>query len=88
MKPKITTQFKRDVKRAKRQNRDLSLLKTAIDALLEGKQLPQEYKDHKLKGRLVRYRECHLEPDWLLMYQVTTDGLILVRLGSHSELFE
>jgi len=59
-----------------------------IDTLLEGKQLSQEYKDHKLKGRLGRYRECHLEPDWLLMYQVTTDWLILVRLGSHSELFE
>ena len=84
-----TKQFKKDLKRiAKDSKKDLNKLNKIINILAEQKQLPVENRDHQLKGNLKNYRECHIEPDWLLMYQVKNDILVLslVRTGSHSDL--
>ena len=80
-------QFRKDYKKAVRQGRDVTTLKTVIEKLVEGKPLPQEYKDHKLIGDYQEYRDCHIGPDFVLIYRVTDDALYLVRLGTHSELF-
>lgn len=81
-----TNQFKRDFKLAKKQGKDLSLLLSILELLAEGKPLPEKNKDHLLIN-FDGCRECHITPDWLLIYKITDDELILVRLDSHSELF-
>jgi len=82
-----TGQFKKDYKRIKKQGEDLEDLRSVIKMLVEGKPLPPEYRDHTLSGRLKKHRECHIAPDWLLIYRIKGDDLILERTGSHSELF-
>jgi mRNA interferase YafQ len=81
------TQFKRDVKRLKKRNKDLEKLKLVIGFLVEGKDLPESARDHRLKGTLKDCRECHIEPDWLLIYRIEGSELCLVRTGSHADLF-
>ena len=84
-----TNQFKRDYKReARGQHRIIldELLSSAINHLMSDTPLPPYYKDHALTGNWSDYRDCHLKPDLVLIYQITDDALILVRLGSHSEL--
>ena len=83
-----TTQFKRDINRAKKQRKDFSELKSVIKKLAQGKPLPEKHKDHRLYGKLRNYRECHITPDWLLMYKIEKDTLVLVRICSHAELFK
>lgn len=85
-----TSQFRRDYKRIKRRGYDLALLKAVVDTLLEGVALDARYKDHQLSGKLKKYRECHIMPDWLLMYRIEGERLILVlnRTGTHSDLFD
>lgn len=87
---KFTNQFKKDLKLAKRQGKNLDKLYTVIDKLANDKTLEQKYKDHNLSGNYKNCRECHIEPDWLLIYEIIDDVLILMlqRLGSHSELFK
>lgn len=82
-----SSQFKRDYKRLKRQGASLSKLLNVIEQLVDEKALDQRYLDHALKGNWRGYRECHLEPDWLLIYRVEGDLLELARTGSHSDLF-
>jgi len=82
------TQFKRDVKRLKKRNKDFNKLKIIIQLLVGGEKLPPEIRDHRLKGTLKDYRECHLEPDWLLIYRIEGSELCLVRTGSYADLFE
>ena len=82
-----TSQFKRDVKRARTCVKDTDRLKTVIALLAQGRILPAEYKDHQLKGVFKDCRECHVEPDWLLLYRIEANVLQLVRTGSHSDLF-
>jgi len=82
-----TTQFKKDYKRIKRQEKNVVLLENVIKKLLKKEQLEPKYKDHKLTGRWKSFRDCHIEPDWILIYQLTEDTLILERTGSHSDLF-
>ena len=82
------TQFKKDVKRLKKRQKDFNKLKNIIQLLVEGEKLPPESKDHKLKGILKDCRECHIEPDWLLIYRIEGSELCLVRTGSHTDLFE
>jgi mRNA interferase YafQ len=82
-----STRFKRDIKKMKKQGRSITELKTLVAMLAERKQLPEKYKDHSLTGDYANYRECHIRPDWLLIYKVTADELQLARTGSHSELF-
>ena len=84
-----TNQFKRDYKREVRgQHRIMldELLSRVIAHLLSDSPLPPHYKDHALTGNWSDYRDCHLKPDLVMIYQITDDALILVRLGSHSEL--
>ncbi len=83
-----TTRFKRDLKRAGRQGQDLNKLKHVLETLAIPEALQPEFKDHKLKGKWQDFRECHIEPDWLLIYSITDFELRPARLGSHSELFE
>ena len=80
-------QFRRDVKLAERRGKDMSKLREVILLLAEGKPLPPRYKDHPLSGEWKHYRDCHIEPDWLLIYKIEGDDLYLVRTGTHSDLF-
>ena len=87
---KFTNQFKRDLKLAKRQNKNLDKLFEVIGILADGGVLDAKYRDHDLSGDYKGTRECHIEPDWLLVYEIRDDVLVLMlyRLGSHSELFK
>lgn len=87
---KPTTKFKKDYKRMKKQGKDMALLETVIDDLLAEKVLDKKYLDHALAGKYIGFRECHILPNWLLIYAVDHDQLILTasRTGSHSDLFE
>jgi mRNA interferase YafQ len=82
-----STSFRRDAKRLLRQNVDLSRLETVVETLVSQQSLSEQYRDHPLAGNWKGYRECHIQPDWLLVYRVTGDELHLVRTGSHAELF-
>ncbi|MCM1130404.1 MAG: type II toxin-antitoxin system YafQ family toxin [Roseburia sp.] len=92
MKYKIqfTTQFQKDIKKAKKQGKDLDKLFSIIEMLSNGETLPPKYKDHNLSGTYSGVREYHNEPDRLLIYSIKDDVLILVlnRVGSHSDLFK
>ena len=88
MKIEYTTQFKKDFKRIKKQNKDLQKLRVVINKLTIEEKLDLKYKDHSLTGSLKGYRDCHIEPDWLLLYKLSGDTLLLERTGSHSELFK
>ena len=79
--------FRKDYKKLKSSGKDLSNLASVIDALLAGEPLAEHYRDHLLIGDYADHRECHISPDWLLIYQKTETELILVRTGSHSALF-
>ena len=83
-----TSRFKKDFKRATKQGRDLKKLGAVLKTLLIPRPLPAEFKDHKLKGKWSDFRECHIEPDWLLVYTITDFELRPARLGSHTELFD
>ena len=87
---KFTTQFKKDIKLAKKQNKNLNKLFEVIDSLAQGKNLESKYKDHELSGKYKGTRECHIEPDWLLVYEYRNDILVLMlyRVASNSELFK
>ncbi len=79
--------FERDAKKMKRRNKDLSKLKEVLEILVSGKNLPSKYRNHKLTGNYRGYWECHIEPDWLLIYKKTSSIIILERTGSHADLF-
>ncbi len=83
-----TTQFKKDYKRVKKQNKDLSKLKTVIEKLIAGKKLDPHYRDHQLSGNWKGHRDCHIESDWILIYRITAGELYLERTGSHPDLFK
>lgn len=84
-----TSRFKRDLKLAKRRNKDLSLLQEVMQLIAHEKKLAQRLKDHALAGNWVGHRELHLQPDWLLIYKLLSKErvVIFVRTGSHSDLF-
>jgi mRNA interferase YafQ len=84
----VTKQFKKDMNRIKKQRKDTDKLKMVIDALCDGKGLDPKYKDHKLIGNYDKARECHIEPDWLLIYELFEEVVKLRRTGSHAELFK
>ena len=83
-----TTQFKKDYKKLKKRNKDLSKLKTVIEKLADGQLLEPRYNDHPLFGKWKDHRDCHIEPDWLLIYRITSEDLFLERTGSHSDLYK
>ncbi len=84
-----SSQFKSDFKRVTKQRKDVTSIKKVINLLAEEKKLPSKYRDHKLPGSWHNYRECHIEPDLLLIYKIEKAGrlLKLMRLGSHAKLF-
>jgi mRNA interferase YafQ len=86
---KFTNQFKKDLKLAKKQGKDIERLYAVIEKLADEEPLEQKYRDHELSGNFKGCRECHVEPDWLLIYEVMDDILVLMlyRVGSHSTLF-
>ncbi|MDF7638127.1 type II toxin-antitoxin system YafQ family toxin [Lactobacillus sp. ESL0791] len=87
---KFTKQFKRDFKLARKQDQDIEKLYQVIEQLAEGKQLKEQFKDHRLTGEYSGTRECHIAPDWLLIYKLDDEILVLIltRTGSHSNLFK
>lgn len=87
---RFTNQFKKDIKLAKKQGKDIEKLFGVIGILANGETLDEKYRDHDLSGNFKGCRECHIEPDWLLIYEVDNNVLVLVlnRVGSHSELFK
>jgi mRNA interferase YafQ len=84
-----TTQFKKDYKLAMKRSLDISQLDECIRLLAARTELPPKFRDHELTGNWIGHRECHVQPDWLLVYRIEDDDLILVlsRTGSHSDLF-
>lgn len=87
---RYTNQFKKDIKLAKKQGKDIDKLFDVIGVLANGETLDEKYRDHDLSGNFKGCRECHIEPDWLLIYEIDNNVLVLVlnRVGSHSELFK
>ena len=85
-----TNRMKKDLKRAKKRGKDISKLIEILNLLKTGKTIPQKFCDHQLSGNLKEFRECHIEPDWLLIYQIKKDKLILVAVatGTHSDLLD
>ncbi len=84
-----TSVFKKDYKLAIKRNKDISLLDDIITKLSDGEELPPNNKDHELTGNWKGYRECHIQPDWLLIYKIENGilALTLTRTGTHSDLF-
>jgi len=82
-----TSHFKRDFKRAKKRGKDLGKLKEVVRLIAEGEALEERHRDHALGGKWTGSRDCHIEPDWILIYRVDDSSLFLERTGSHSDLF-
>jgi mRNA interferase YafQ len=82
-----STQFKRDVKLAKKRGKNIAKLRDLILLLAEGTPLPPSYRDHPLGGDWNHHRDSHIEPDWLLLYRIDGNDLYLVRTGTHADLF-
>ena len=85
-----TSQFKKDYKKAKKHGFDLSELQAILDKLCAEEQLGERHRDHALTGNYFGFRECHIRPDWLLIYAIDSGKLILTasRTGTHSDLFD
>ncbi len=86
----FTNQFKRDLKRMTRQGRDEREMFVVVEWLANDTKLADKYRDHALTGNYKGYRECHIAPDWLLIYKLTNEGtllLVLTRTGTHNDLF-
>ncbi len=84
-----SAKFQKDLKRIQKRGYDITLLKDVLNLLVNGKILPVKYKDHNLSGNFKGCRECHITPDWLLIYEIAENELILylTRTGTHSDLF-
>ena len=83
-----TNQFKRDYKRARKRGYNLGKLVEVISMIASGESLPAKLRDHALLGEFSDCRECHIQPDWLLIYRARRDELNLIRAGTHADLFE
>lgn len=86
---KPTKKFEKDLRRAKSRGYDISLLSDIVKKLADGESLPPKNRDHMLSGPYGKCRECHITPDWLLIYEISNEELILylTRTGTHSDLF-
>ncbi len=85
--PSFTRRFQRDLKRMRKRGKEAGKLKQVARFLVAEQPLPQRYRDHKLRGPFADRRECHIEPDWLLIYKLLADEVIFERTGTHSDLF-
>lgn len=88
LRPKFTKQFEKDIKRIQKRGKSVNKLKNTIKKLINENPLEPHLKDHKLSGNYIGRRECHLEPDWLLIYKLEKFDIIFERTGSHSDLFK
>ncbi len=86
--PIRTSQFKRDVKLAHKRGKDMGLLKKIMEKLAVEEPLDPKHRDHKLSGNYKDHRECHLQPDWLLIYRFQGHHIFFERTGTHSDLFK
>lgn len=84
---RYTSQFKKDLKRIQKRAKNVDKLKAVMMALAEGRPIDGKLRDHPLKGVFAEYRECHIEPDWLLVYRLHDTEITFVRTGTHSDLF-
>lgn len=86
---KATARFKKDIKLLQKRGYNIALLQQVIEILARGESLPKNYADHRLNGEWSEFRECHIQTDWLLIYRIDEDILILTltRIGTHSDLF-
>ena len=84
-----SSKFKKDLKKVIKRGYDINKMKTVIELLRSGQSMPEQYKDHSLTGNWVSHRECHISPDWLLIYKIDNNDLVLTltRTGTHSDLF-
>ena len=82
-----TSQFKKDFKRIKKRGKDINKLKEVVSAIANCEALQERHRDHALSGNWSGSRDCHIEPDWILIYRVDGEFLFLERTGSHSDLF-
>jgi mRNA interferase YafQ len=87
LQPSYTKQFEKDWKRLQKKGKSKEKLKKVLGLLINEEQLPQTCKDHRLIGNFKGRRECHIEPDWLLIYKITESIIIFERTGSHADLF-
>lgn len=87
LRPSFTKQFNKDLKKIKKQGKNTDKIKSVMSDLIDEKQLEKKYRNHKLTGNFKDRRECHIEPDWLLIYKIEKDEITFERTGSHSELF-
>lgn len=83
-----TNRFLRDLKLARKRGKDLRRLEKIVDALARGEKLAPRHRPHRLKGEMEGLWECHIEPDWLLIWDEEPDRLVLIRCGTHADLFE
>ncbi len=83
-----TKRFNQDLKLAKKRGKELEKLRKLMELLISKQKLSEKYRDHSLRGDYVNYRECHIEPDWLLIYKIEKDSILFARTGSHSDLFD
>jgi mRNA interferase YafQ len=86
--PVRTTQFKRDSKLVEKRGKKMGKLKEVMIKLINEEPLEEKHRDHKLSGDYIRHRECHVEPDWLLIYRLIGTEIHFVRTGTHSDLFD
>ena len=84
---RYTSRFKKDFKTCEKRNYNMALLKQVVDTLRIPDKLPEKNNDHKLQGAYTGYRECHVAPDWLLIYRYGDRSLELYRTGTHADLF-
>ena len=87
MRLRTTTRFEKDLKRSAKRNKDLTKLWSLVEYLLSGQRLESRYRQHRLSGTWSFYWECHIEPDWLLIWGSDGESVTLVRTGTHSDLF-
>jgi len=87
LKPSFTRQFERDLKKLLKSGKSKRKIKQVLLMLIRGEELDARHRDHPLKGEFKDRRECHIEPDWLLIYKVAGQEIIFERTGTHSELF-
>ena len=85
----LSNRFKKDLKLARKRGLNLDVLRTVVNILASGEKLDRKYRDHDLTGEYAGFRECHMQPDWLLVYRIEQEelDLFLFRTGTHSDLF-
>lgn len=85
--PVWTTRFQKDVRLTEKRGKDIETMRKVIAILLEGKPLEANHRDHKLHGKYEDCRECHVQPDWLIIYRVVGNSIHFLRTGTHADLF-